>query len=457
MRVVTNPRAVGTAHVKSVCLLALGLFSVAVGGRVALGQSGVLTNIGQIRSLSPEDAGRHPPVHISGVVISDPGPEGNAIVIWNDASVYAGGDRALVERIKRGDFIEAAGKADPGGFAPIVALESVRVLGTKEIPPPIPASYAQLADGHMDAQWVEIAGVVRSCEPLPGKSWKTTMRLDTGGNRLLVQIDNYHASGAFMDAEVRLRGICFNQYNRDRQALGPSLLIPRGEVIDVTKDSSHDAYAMPVTSITNLMRFTPASSYHHRVHLRGIVTHSERGQFIWIREGERGLRVLTDQTQELADGNEVDVLGFPAYGGYTPVIEDGVFRKRSAGAVPAPVELSSLTNAWQHDADLVSVDGWLLETRATSDGWLLLLSWNDTQVRVSLRLPRNAALPVQWRVGSRVRVMGICSVQTDPSGPLSGLLEPQSFQLLMRDLNDCWYCGEAHGGRLEEPSIHWRR
>jgi signal transduction histidine kinase len=53
-----------------------------------------------------------------------------------------------------------------------------------------------------------------------------------------------------------------------------------------------------------------------------------------------------------------------------------------------------------------------------------------------VRLPEGTAVPANWLLGSRVRVAGICSVLTEKSGPVSGIWEPRSFQLLLRSPAD---------------------
>jgi len=334
-------------------------------------------------------------------------------------------------------LVEVNGHSDPGRFAPMVLAEKIVKLGVQPIPDPTPVTFEQLLDGRMDAQWVEITGVVRSCEPMAGQSWKARMVLESGGQRLQVEIDNRLPSKAYMDAEVNLRGICFFRHNNDRQALGPSLLIPRRVAVLVTKaPPSTDPYGIPPMSISNLLRFDPQGSLLHRVHVHGTVTHSQRGQSLWIREGDRGLYIQSDQADQLQIGQDVDVVGFPSYGVYTPILEDAAFRTGDGKSTPEPVKIADLPGVWQHDADLVELDATLREIRATPDGWSLLLDWNGSSVRAQFRWPRNLHYPEEWLPGSRVRVAGICSAIADSPGPVTGLWRPQSFQLLIRYPDD---------------------
>jgi hypothetical protein len=105
------------------------------------------------------------------------------------------------------------------------------------------------------------------------------------------------------------------------------------------------------------MQFAPNDPYGHRVHIRGVVICQQPGEALWIRDGERGLHVQTRQTDALQPGDEVDVLGFPKRGEYSPILEDAVFQRRTApNAAPAPLPLPAVAEAFNHDADLVEVE-----------------------------------------------------------------------------------------------------
>lgn len=419
-----------------------GIFAICLAAalpvpRSAGGQTVPLTNIDQVRALNPDQAARHLPVRLTGEVISDANG-GDAIVLWSQGtSIYIRGPKEVVSPFARGDWVQVDGQSDPGAFAPLVQARQVLKLGTEPIPEPIHVTFEQLLEVRMDAQWVAIRGVVRSCEPIAGQNWKARMVLESGGKRLQVQIDNRLPSRAYMDAEVVLRGICFFRHNNEMQALGPFLAVPRGVSVLVTNRPVYqDAYQIPPTAISNLLRFSLQGSFLHRVRVRGTVIHAQLAQGLWIRQGGRGLHIQSDQADPLHVGQAVEVVGFPSYGLYTPILEDAVFRAGKMGAAPAPIGVSDLPGIWQHDADLVELEARLQEIRPMADGWALLLEWNGAPVRASLRWPKNVPHPDEWLAGSRVRVAGICSVDPDANSPVAGLWRPQSFQLLMRSPQD---------------------
>ena len=127
--------------------------------------SEVLTNAAQIRNLTVDEAARALPVHLQGVVLAD-SAGGNSLVVQDDSeAIYATGQSSAVSRYHRGDLVDISGVTDPGGFAPIVLIHNCKRTGSAPLPDPRRVTFDDLLRKHYDAQYVEISGVVRSCEP----------------------------------------------------------------------------------------------------------------------------------------------------------------------------------------------------------------------------------------------------------------------------------------------------
>jgi hypothetical protein len=134
----------------------------------------------------------------------------------------------------------------------------------------------------------------------------------------------------------------------------------------------------------------------------------------------------------------VDVLGFPTQDEYSPMLEDAVFQKTiSPVCLPAPIALPNTPQAFYHDADLVELDASLVNLQPVAGGWAFALNaMGGTKVNALLRTPNGRAAPTLALPGSRVRVVGVCSVFREYSGFISGLSHPQAFQLLLRSASD---------------------
>ena len=399
-----------------------------------------LTNAAQVRALTREDAAKQISVRLRGVVLDEAGQDEGLVIQDATAGVYLTGPNSTVAKIRRGDLIEVEGVSDPGGFAPIVRLQKYRKLGTAPIPEPQHVTFEQLITGKLDAQWVEVSGIVRGSEPINFGSVRGKMELATGGERLAIRTSDPVAADSYVDAEVTLRGICFNQHNANRQIVSPMLHVPPGSSILVSSPAPADPFTVPLTPVATLLQFAPQGNYGHRVHVRGVVTHYREKQFLWIREGGRGLKIQTKQDGGLRVGDEVDVLGFPNRGEYTPILEDAVFRTLKPGSPPAPISVTNTTSAIDHDADLIEFEATLQELKPVVQGSNLVVEltfdWGGESVKALLQLPHGEDLPKDWRERSVMRVVGICSVTRDDSGPVSGIWTPRAFRVLLRSAAD---------------------
>ncbi len=423
-------------------LIAAAISSAAIAnGNLFAVEPIALTNASQIRNLTVADASRHLPVQLRGVVVTEAGPFGDCAVVIADETVgiYVLGPTNSFAGVHRGDLLEVNGVTDPGEFAPIVEMKTIRHLGTGPLPKPLEVTFEQMIAGSLDGQLVEVLGVVRNWEPItaPNEFGLWHMELAVGGGRLTVSSNHEHPPGVEQDAEVRVQGVCFYQFNARRQVLSPLVFISRDVTVQIEKPAPPDPFASPVRPVSTLLQFSPSTDYKHRVHARGVVTHQQTGLLLWLRDNESGLRVQTHQDQQLNSGDDVDVVGYLHYGAEVPVLEDAVFRRRDTGPAPQPVKLQAAEEAFDHEEDLVSIDGLLTEVQPVLDGWAFTFQQRGATFKAVLRKLISERAAGNWRIGSRVRVSGICSVISDDSRPvISGVWRPRSFQLLLRSPDD---------------------
>lgn len=401
----------------------------------------MVTNAVQIRNLTYAEAKRPLPVRMQGVVVTEAGPFGDLAVVISDrrAGVYILGPTNCFAGTHRGDLLEVEGVTDPGEFAPIVRVNHFRRLGTQPVPEPLAVTYEQMIAGSLDGQLVEVVGVVRRWEKVTDTNefgiWH--MELAVGDGRLTVSSNGEHPPGVVQDAEVRVRGVCFYQFNDKRQVLSPLVLVSRELPVQIEKPAPADPFAAPVRSVSSLLQFSPNADYKHRVHTRGVVTYQEPRGFVWLQDELSGLQVQTRQSDELHPGDEVDVVGYVRYGAAAPVLEDALFRRTSSGPAPEPVKLKRANDAFDHEEDLVSIDAQLTDVQPVMEGWAFTLQ--DRETTFTAFLPRTIANRTagDWQPRSRVRVSGICSVSSSEARTvISGIWHPRSFQLLLRSPAD---------------------
>jgi signal transduction histidine kinase len=397
----------------------------------------VLTNAVQVRTLDAKAAGRHFPVHLRGVVTGEDEPGGNGFAMQDETSgIYLTAAAEVVAQLHPGDEIEVIGSSDPGWFAPSVVVKTMQKLGVKPLPRARRVSFEELLSGQFEAQWVELTGIVRLCEPSPNDLRKLRIELATGGGRLVIRWNVAQTPAPLVDARIRVRGVCYYLANQNRQLLGPMIAIPHDVPIQIEIPPPADPFSEPLHSLDSLMNFAQEGSYGHRVHVQGVVTRCQPGESIFIRDNGLGLRIQTGQPGELQPGDKVEVLGFPKLGNYSPILEDAIFRKLSGGPPPLPVRPEKPENAGALDANLVELEG-VFDRHSTS--WAEFFDFHtDTGMNFEamLRNDERKVLSANIPVGGRFKVVGICSLDRSWTGLTSGLSQPRMFQIVLRSLDD---------------------
>ncbi len=432
----------------------LVLWSTGVAGQVV---PRLLTTTAAVRMLSPQEADEGRPVRLQGNLLLITAL-GNALVLLDgDEGVYVEFEHPVPADYRPGDRLEIAGVSNAGDFAPIVRASQVVRLGPGKLPVPRQTTIAELNAGGFDAAWIELRGIVRSCVPTPPdrrsisrpgstgsegpvagvagrESWQVTFA--QGEDKMQVQINGHVSPPDIVDADVRIRGVVFNVHNANRQFVRAHLQVADDSMIEVLVPPPADPFALPVQPVGEVMRFSRTGFSGHRLQVRGVVTGHKGGHTLWLRDGDRGMRAASVQQGNLAPGDEVEVVGFPDHGGYTPSLSDGIFRKVAAGPVPMPRVLQTPEEISRHDSDLVQIDAVLKDLRPSPDGLELVLDWKGQEVYGRILQAAAAAETAGWEAESQVRVTGICLVgQTNFLRP-TGLWVAQDLQLLLRTPRD---------------------
>lgn len=418
-----------------------------------------LTSAAAVRALPPEEAARGLPVRLRGNLLLETQVI-NALVLYDgEEGIYVVSNQPAETDWQPGDELEVVGVTDSGDFAPIVRAREVVRRGPGVLPPARLARIADLDAGGYDAAWVELRGIVRSCEPAPpprpvavrargresesppglrpGPARETWLLvLGQGNDRMTVQVNDRMVPGQLVDAEVRLRAVVFNVHNANRQFVRATLQVSDAAMVEVLVPPPPDPFALPFLPIGEVLRFTRTGFTGHRVHVRGVVTAHDSGRSFWVRDGERGMRIDSTQPDKLRPGDQVDIVGFPNHGSYTPSISNAIFRKVASGPPPLPQPLRPTEDTSPHESNLVQLYADLLEVRDTPEGLQLSLDWGGRRVFARMLQPVSDENRAAWLPGSHVRVDGICLVA--PTEPFSqgGLWLAQDIQVLLRTPQD---------------------
>jgi signal transduction histidine kinase len=395
----------------------------------------VLTNAAAVRALTRDQAAQRQPVHLRGIVVLRGGDRA-LTVLDGTGGIYVDATNRFDEPFQRGDVVGVEGVSEPGRYAPCVRVGALTRLGRASIPAAPRVTLDELLSGGFDAQWVEVAGVVRRVEPAPIDAKSLHVSLFTGGGRLSVTVPAAEADRLAVAAEVRLSGVCFHQFNKAGQVLNPFLMVPEGEAVTTVRPAPADLFSLPVRATQSLKQFRPGERYGSGVRVRGVVTYGGSDDGFWLRDEGRGLQVRTGLSARPGVGDVVDVFGFISRGGYSPLLEDAVFRRLGRVTEPAPVRLGRPVEALDHDADLVELEAELRDFKPVLGGYRLSLASGAEEVVALLATAADGAFPREWRPGCRVRLAGICQAQEPPQVRRPGTLESTSFHLLLRSPED---------------------
>ena len=402
----------------------------------------VLTTAHAAHSLTIEEAARKHPVHLRAVVTYyDPFIDLRRPSFFvHDAT---GGGVALSRvpaiPLKAGQVVEVTGVSAAGDFAPIVDADEARVVGESAVPSTAPiVTLTEMLTGAEDGQWVEIEGVVHAIR-MTDKNVFLDLALSDGTLTAITIKQPAIDYGSLIDAKVRLRGNSAPLFNHLGQMTGAHMLFPDLLTsVRIEEPAPLHPFALPLDHIGNLLRFTPNPAFHHRVHLRGMVTLLWPGRIICIQENSSSLCAQTAQTTALNPGELADVIGFPMIGEFTPTLAQASYQP--AGSHPsAPAAAISADQAIQgnHDAQLVELEGrFIAPDKAAADPTIVLSSGNWLYSAV---LPAQSfkRLPPEWKEGTKFRIVGICQVQSathEVSG--QGFPIPSSFRILLRSPSD---------------------
>lgn len=397
----------------------------------------VLRLAAQVRRLTPEQAEQHLPVLIRGVVTFHDGAIFSRFVQDETAGIYFQ-ELTNMPPFAAGQLVEIEGVTGAGEYAPIVITRAVRVLGEGTMPAAIQVTLEELVTGREDSQFVEVVGTVRAVR-FEMESQNHLIDLVTGGERFTAYTRELPVTNAqaLVESVVRLRGVCSTLFNRQRQLFGFRLLVPRESDVMIEKLAKANPFDIPAQEISSLLRFTAQGSFSHRVKVSGTVVYEEPGVALFIQDEKEGLYCQTRQRAAVQTGDRVEVLGFPAKGEYTPVLQDATYRRIGPGAAPEPVAVNlDEALAGTYDCRLVRITAKLLEHTQRGREQFIVLEKDGFIFYAYLAREEGGTGFSLAQVGSEVAVVGICLIERGSSWHAGEAWRAKSFRILLRSPKD---------------------
>ena len=364
----------------------------------------------EISRLRPEDAARGYRVRLKGVVTyADPDwrvcfvqdPLGAIYVDLNQRGVTAG------------QWVEVVGQTSSGGFAPEVVNATITILGTTNLPAPVGADLRDLADGHLDAHWVQMDGVVRRVTEQWGH---LTLAVTTSKGQFRAIIPGYSGQALptnLVDALVSIQGACTSEMNSRKQMVGVTLQTPSLQQVVILEAAPLDPFQTRATPISAVARFDPDRLAGRRLKIGGCITAVLPGQGFFVQDDSGGIRVNGAETSELKVGDSISVLGFPSIGDYSPGLEEASFRRNGSVALPRPgfTTAEEILLQGTNDAMLVELEAQLVQSVTRSAHPKLVLQSGSVVFTATLLNPPEDRELLDFPVGSLLRLVGVCSIQ----------------------------------------------
>jgi signal transduction histidine kinase len=329
----------------------------------------VLTTAAQVHELSRDEAQRGYPVKIRGIITCVL-PERQAFTIQDTTRgiyvVDSSESRSVSPKI--GEYLEIEGKTDPSLFAPIVIADSVKELGRGYAPRPVQPTWDRLMNGSLDAQYVELQGVVTTIDT-------NGLTLFTGDGRLKVELVVVGMKNSelerYEDAVIRVRGCLFASWDYVTHLVKVGEIRLYGAEISVEQPAPADMFSLPSKTVDQLLQFNPQASVFQRVKVSGVIIYAQ-GQDYYLTDGKNGLQFVLEKSASLKPGDTVEVVGFPVLNGLSPVLQEAVARKIGQATLPKAETLppENLVRG-EYDSTRVTIDGLLEGVRETSAGQIL--------------------------------------------------------------------------------------
>jgi signal transduction histidine kinase len=392
-----------------------------------------LSQIAQVRKLSPQEASRGYPVDLTGVVTFFDLPGYLHFVQDETSGIYF--DVAHVDNVPllhAGQRIQIKGFTGPGDFAPVVISQTLRPLGDTDFPAPEAASFRKLMSGNFDSQWVALKGVVRNQWLATNSS---TVALFAGDGLLKVVLPAAPPEWRktnFVDASIEVHGICRTLFDEHRRLQGVEIQTPSWTQFTIREARAVDSLTLPVKAVNDLFQFQAGGGEIHRVRLMGVVTYRSADGSFYLQDGSGGIQIQPGQPiPGLTVGVLADVAGFPIIVDKLAMLQEANGHTDRGNASIEPADLkpeAPLEDAQQ--ASLVRIQGQVLGHFSHGSEELLTVRFGQRMIDVTLEKESQEDRLTELEPGTITRLTGVCLAQHDTAGTI------QSFRLLLRSPQD---------------------
>ncbi|HXN48615.1 MAG TPA: response regulator [Bryobacteraceae bacterium] len=385
----------------------------------------VLTSTAAIHALSAQEALQSLPVRLRGVVTYHE-ENGNTFIQDRTGGIFLSYLGRGVISFAAGDLVEITGVTGPGGFAPIVRDGKLRRVGKGEMPKPRATSLEEIFTGREDSNWVQAEGYVTAVHAGDGTVGVTVAE---GVRTFVVWVaDRSRPVSDLMYARVRLDGVCATRFNDRGQLIGIELMVPGWRYVTILEPAAANAADLPRIPIANLMQYSREK--RHQARVRGAVTLVD-ADGAYVEDATAGLRVEAALTAGTRPGDEVEAVGMPVAGPFSPVLQHAVLRPVGHAAPINPPDIAAEDAlAGACDSQLARLEATVVDHVSTFADRRLVMQAGD--MLFSAHLPYERKEMAWPNNGALLQLTGVCSVSVEDAKQIV----PTAFNLHLRSAAD---------------------
>lgn len=407
----------------------------AAGGRPGLP---LLKSVAQVRKLSTKEVVAGYPVHLEGICTMVGSNIPGLFFQDETGGIFIRGLPKIP--IAPADLLEIDGITHIGNLLADIDTSRAKVLKHSRMPEPVVTSVSELLDARHLASWIQFDATIvatqrgagtaaRRGERLLSLTFLAEGRRISGG--LLCPETELDRARKWVNAFVRVQGVCASDYNQQRQFRGIFIWVPGLEYMSVLKPAPVEE--PPVQSISQLLQMVPITSPGERRCIEGVVTlpPSPSTDGFYIQDKTGGCLVRARPGEPLRVGDLASATGYPAIPGLLAELVDATYRKIGDGVpvAPRPV-LAEEAARGESDSRLVRIKGYLTNQVSNLRRQELTLQAGDIVYAALLDMLGAQRKIDPIRIGSLVEVTGVCSTNVDQNRI------PQSFRILLRTQDD---------------------
>jgi signal transduction histidine kinase len=313
----------------------------------------VLTTLGQIMHLKREEAIRGYPVNVRGVIVWSGGD--TCQICDSTGGIYVDA-REITDKnslpLRAGEYREIEGHTELRFSPVIVARRAVR-LGLGALPEPAQPTMDQLLNGTLDAQYVEIEGIVTAVQTnrltLLTRGGKIQVYLVPpmwdGEPSVLIPSDasiqedwsqiHLAALKAYDGALVCVRGSLSPVKNPVTLQFKVGEIQMRAASVSVERPAPANPFDAPAKRAVELLMFDAQANAFQPVKVTGQIVQERAGEY-YLMDGNQGLRFTLKKPVALAIGDVVEVVGYPELRGPSPGLREADAHKIGTAPLPRP-------------------------------------------------------------------------------------------------------------------------